>query len=71
MVLTPLYETVENGWVQAWIKELPEVVTAAPTREQAEGDLRDALQEYVASLADDGLPLPVRVDHADEIVLAS
>jgi hypothetical protein len=29
--LTAIYETVENGWTQARMKELPGVITAAPT----------------------------------------
>jgi predicted RNase H-like HicB family nuclease len=59
MVLTPIFEEVENGWIQGRIKELPEVLTAAPTREQAEDDLLDALREYVVSLQADGLPIPI------------
>ena len=70
MVLTPIFEEVENGWIQGRIKELPEIVTAAPTREQAEADLGDALHEYVASLQEDGLPIPVRVENAGEVELA-
>jgi predicted RNase H-like HicB family nuclease len=53
-ILTPIFERVENGWIQGRIKELPEVLTAAPTREEAEADLADALHEYVASLQVDG-----------------
>jgi len=69
MVLTPIFEEVENGWIQARIKELPEVVTAGPSREEAWVLLQDALREYVASLQEDGLPLPVRVENAGEVEL--
>jgi len=49
---TAVYDTVENGWVQARIAELPGVITAAPTLEEAKADLVDALYEYLASLAE-------------------
>lgn len=48
--LTAAYEEVENGWVQGWIEELPSVITAAPTLDEAKKMLRDALAEYLASL---------------------
>lgn len=70
MVLTPIYEEVENGWIQGRIKELPEVITAAPTLEEAQEHLLDALREYVASLREDGLPIPIRVEDAGEVELA-
>jgi predicted RNase H-like HicB family nuclease len=48
--LTAVYETVDDGWVQARIEELPEVITAGRTRKDAEQLLLDALSEYLASL---------------------
>ncbi len=71
MILTPIFKEVENGWIQGTIKELPEVITAAPTMEQASEDLQDALYEYVASLQQDGLPIPVRVEDAHDVKLAA
>lgn len=50
MTLTAVYESVENGWVQGRLEELPGVITAAPTREEAEELLADALSEYLGSL---------------------
>ncbi|MFN8161715.1 MAG: hypothetical protein U0R52_11810 [Solirubrobacterales bacterium] len=50
--MTAVFETVEDDWVQARIRELPEVITAAPTRAGAEELLRDALLEYVTSLSE-------------------
>lgn len=47
--LTAVYEPVENGWVQARIREMPGVVTAAPTRAEAEDMLLDALREFLLS----------------------
>lgn len=51
VTLTAIYEPVENGWTQARIREIPEVVTAAPTRKQAEAAVRDALLEYLATFS--------------------
>jgi predicted RNase H-like HicB family nuclease len=48
--LTAIYEPVENGWFEGRIAELPAVITAAPTLEEAKALLRDALGEYLASL---------------------
>jgi predicted RNase H-like HicB family nuclease len=48
--LTAIYEPVENGWIQGRIAELPAVITAAPSIEEAKEMLRDALTEYLASL---------------------
>jgi predicted RNase H-like HicB family nuclease len=51
--LTAVYEPVENGWIQARIAELPGVITAAPTLEEAKDLLVDALREYLLGLQDD------------------
>jgi predicted RNase H-like HicB family nuclease len=48
--LTALYQVVENGWVQARVQELPEVITVAPTLEEAKEYLLDALREFLLSL---------------------
>ena len=47
---TAVFEQVEDGWVQAQLAELPEVITVAPTRLEATEYLVDALQEYLRSL---------------------
>lgn len=48
--LTASYRTVDEGWTEGQILELPGVITAAPTREEAEDMLRDATVEYLTSL---------------------
>jgi hypothetical protein len=53
---TAVYEQVEHGWTQARIEELPAVITAAPTYEQAKEQLVDALREYLLSLGDPAVP---------------
>ena len=45
--LTAVYEPVEDGWIQAWIAEVPGVITAAPTLDEAKELLLDALREYL------------------------
>lgn len=51
---TAVYEPVENGWTQACIKELPGVITAAPTLDEAKEWLVDALREYLLALQESG-----------------
>jgi predicted RNase H-like HicB family nuclease len=46
---TAVYEEVEGGWTQARIAEIPGVITAGPTRDEAKLMLQDALREYLAS----------------------
>ena len=50
--LTAVYESVENGWTQARIEELPGVITAAPTLEEAKELLADAVREYLLALGE-------------------
>lgn len=45
IVLTP----VEGGWVQAQLREIPGVLTCAPTEAEAREAIVDALGEYLAS----------------------
>jgi predicted RNase H-like HicB family nuclease len=59
LMLTAVYEPVEEGWTQARIQELPAVITAAPTLDEAKKLLVDALQEYLLSLG------PQHPDKAD------
>jgi predicted RNase H-like HicB family nuclease len=46
---TAVYEKVDDGWTQGRIVEIPGVITAAPSRDEARKLLRDALREYLAS----------------------
>jgi predicted RNase H-like HicB family nuclease len=54
---TGVFETVENGWVQARVAEVPGVITAGPTYDDARSLLVDALREYLLSLGQ-GEPSP-------------
>jgi predicted RNase H-like HicB family nuclease len=64
--LTAVFESVENGWVQARVPELPGVITAAPTREEARSLLLDAVREYLLSLLTDPPAAPATKDAAQE-----
>ncbi len=52
--LSIIYEPVENGWVQARIEGIPEVITAGPTRDEARVLVLDALREYLLSIRGNG-----------------
>ena len=69
--LTALYEPVENGWTQARIAELPGVVTAAPTLDEAKELLVDALREYLLALQEpsDAAPGDASASSAVRIVI--
>ena len=56
MTLTALYEPVDGGWVQGRVRELPSVITAAPTRAEARAMLEDAVREYLLAMLDTEAP---------------
>jgi predicted RNase H-like HicB family nuclease len=62
LTFTAVYETVDGGWVHAHLAEIPGVITAAPSRAEAEDMLLDALREYLLSFTDAAsVDLPVSV----------
>jgi len=71
LTLTAWYEPVEDGWVQGRVRELPAVITAAPTRTQARAMLEDAVREYLLALLDapPGDQAPAGVDHEQLAVI--
>ncbi|MGH3751186.1 MAG: type II toxin-antitoxin system HicB family antitoxin [Pseudonocardiaceae bacterium] len=52
VTFTAIYEPVDDGWVQARLAEIPGVITAAPTRQEAEVLLLDALREFLLSFTE-------------------
>ncbi|MGQ0774819.1 MAG: type II toxin-antitoxin system HicB family antitoxin [Pseudonocardiales bacterium] len=66
---TVIFEEVGDGWVQARLRELPGVITAAPSRGQAARDVVDALREYLLSLRDVPEPRREPQDATDTIQL--
>ena len=67
---TVLFQEVEEGWTQASLQELPAVITAAPTRQEAKELLLDALREYVLALQSDNHPdKRTRCDDREQVKL--
>jgi predicted RNase H-like HicB family nuclease len=52
LTFTARFEPVEDGWVQATIDELPGVITAGPSHDEAKELLADALHTYLLALGD-------------------
>jgi hypothetical protein len=49
-----VYEPVENGWTQARIEGIPEVITAGRSKDEARVLVLDALREYLLSIRGNG-----------------
>lgn len=58
----------EDGYWVAECPSLPGCVSQGETREEAITNARDAIDEYVAALEDDRLPVPL--DRFETIVVA-
>lgn len=58
MAFTVILTAVDGGWTQARLRELPAVITCAPTQEEAREAVVDALREYLASFTDPSTDLP-------------
>jgi predicted RNase H-like HicB family nuclease len=69
LTYTALFEAVENGWTQARIAELPGVITAAPSLEEAKEWLVDALREYLLSLTAPAQDTPEAAHSRVEIII--
>ena len=52
--LSIVYEPVEDGWVQARIEGIPEVITAGRDKDEARILVLDALREYLLSIRGNG-----------------
>lgn len=60
--LTAVFEAAENNWVQGRIVEIPGVITAARTLEEAQEMLADALREYMLAADENGGEAPAQGD---------
>jgi hypothetical protein len=60
--VTPVYQQVENGWTQASLIEMPGVITAAPSRDEAREMLVDALREFLLSFGPGPKSAPMSVE---------
>jgi predicted RNase H-like HicB family nuclease len=52
-----LYPGEDNFWI-AECPSLPGCISQGDTKEQAITNIREAIQGYIAALAEDGLPIP-------------
>ncbi len=48
----------EDGYWVAEVPSLPGCVSQGQTREEAVGNIREAIEAYVEALREDGLPVP-------------
>ena len=58
----------EDGYWVAECPSLPGCISQGETREQALNNIKEAIEVYVAALAEDHLPIPE--DHFDAMVVA-
>ncbi len=47
MQLTAIFGEGEDGWIVAWLEEIPGVMTQGRTLEEARANLQDALRETI------------------------
>ena len=58
----------EDGYWVAECPSLPGCISQGHTREEAIANIKEAIEGYVATLREDGLPIPD--DHFDAILVA-
>jgi hypothetical protein len=58
MAFTVVLTDVEGGWTQAQLRELPSVITCAPSAPEAREAVVDALREYLASFTQPAVEPP-------------
>lgn len=58
LAFTVVLTTVEGGWTQAQLQELPGVITCAATEEEAREAVLDAFREYLSSFTEPAAELP-------------
>ncbi len=67
-IYTAEFEPAEEGGYVVTVPALPGVVTQGETLEEARAMAADAIQGYLESLKEDGLPIPVEHEHEVEPV---
>ena len=60
--LTVVFETVDEGWVQARIAEIPAIITVGHDRDDARSLVEDALREYLLAIATTDRPAEMAGD---------
>ena len=59
----------EDGYWVAECPSLPGCISQGITREEAVSNIREAIQEYIASLEEDGMPVPEDKLEAEVLVV--
>ena len=62
---------ISHGQDGYWVAEcpsLPGCVSQGQSREEAVRNIKEAIEDYIAALEEDGLPVPE--DHLDTLVVA-
>lgn len=58
VILTP----IEDGWWMAEVPSLPGCHTQGASKEDAMANIKEAIASYIASLEEDGEPVPEDID---------
>lgn len=61
MSFTVVLTDVEGGWTQAQLRELPGVITCAPTADEARAAVVEALRDYLESFTSPAPEAPEQV----------
>jgi antitoxin HicB len=64
-----LYPDAEEGGYTVTVPALPGCITQGETIEEAIAMAKDAIQLYIETLLDDGLPVPEEQEHLQAIVI--
>jgi len=66
VIIVPLKEE-DGGGFAAFCPDLPGCMSDGETRAQAAENIEDAIQEWIATQKERGLPIPKRGDHAHKM----
>ncbi|HEY7616736.1 MAG TPA: type II toxin-antitoxin system HicB family antitoxin [Terriglobales bacterium] len=64
-----IYEKSAPGWA-AYVPDLPGVVTTAPSKEEAQRLIREAIEFHLEGLREDNLPIPEPSASAEVVTVA-
>lgn len=62
-------EKAENNY-SAYVPDLPGCVATGQTREEAEEQIRQAIEFHLRGMREDGLPIPQPTSHVDYVEAA-
>lgn len=65
-----LFERAENNWA-AYVPDLPGCMTTGKTLEEAETNIREAIEGHLMTLRDFGDPIPQPTSVAKEVEISS